>query len=248
MVSAYAHPSKIPIRHDAPEPKPAEDQVIIDVYSAALNFFDVRMSTLGFADAAELRGSCCKPKENTSTSPLCRLYVPRLIRTRLFHESLTSDAYKVLGAELAGKIAADSPIPAGCPFKPGDRVFGEAQGAYADKVAANWRYLHALPPSITFEQGAGTWSRFYDAERPPSEITPGLQVAWSTSYEGLVGRAELKAGKCVTPSQFVRSVRLKNGCISQANGFSLQHPQVVWGLPLANWPKVIQTSSLKHTR
>ena len=43
MVTEYVHPSKIAVTQDAPEPKPAVDQVIVDVYSAALNFFDVRV-------------------------------------------------------------------------------------------------------------------------------------------------------------------------------------------------------------
>ena len=41
VVKSYAHPSKIPISHDAPEPKPGKDQVVVEVYSAGLNFFDV---------------------------------------------------------------------------------------------------------------------------------------------------------------------------------------------------------------
>ena len=51
VVSEYAHPSKITVRQDAPEPKPAKNQVIVEVYSAALNFFDVRAET-GIANAS----------------------------------------------------------------------------------------------------------------------------------------------------------------------------------------------------
>ncbi len=40
----------------------------------------------------------------------------------------------VAGAEFAGRIAKNSPIPKGCPYRPGDRVFGATQGAFADKV------------------------------------------------------------------------------------------------------------------
>ena len=61
----------------------------------------------------------------------------------------------VLGSELAGRIAADSPIPDGCPFRPGDRVFGAAQGAFAEKVAVNWQALVSLPDNMTYDQGAG---------------------------------------------------------------------------------------------
>jgi NADPH:quinone reductase len=57
--------------------------------------------------------------------------------------------------ELAGKIADNSPIPEGCPFKPGQRVFGSAQGSYADRVCANWAALAPLPANMTFDQGAG---------------------------------------------------------------------------------------------
>jgi NADPH:quinone reductase len=43
VVSEYAHPSKIPLTHNAPEPvlKPGSDDLLIDVHSAGLNFFDV---------------------------------------------------------------------------------------------------------------------------------------------------------------------------------------------------------------
>ena len=64
-------------------------------------------------------------------------------------------AAQVLGTELAGRIAHDSPLPPGCPFKHGDRVFGAAQGAYGEKVAARWQQLSALPDNMTFDQGAG---------------------------------------------------------------------------------------------
>ena len=44
VVSEYAHPSKIHLTHNAPEPvlKPGSDDLLIDVHSAGLNFFDVR--------------------------------------------------------------------------------------------------------------------------------------------------------------------------------------------------------------
>lgn len=48
LVSDYAHPSKIQLTHDAPEPilAPGSDNLLIDVYSAGLNFFDVRFMLL----------------------------------------------------------------------------------------------------------------------------------------------------------------------------------------------------------
>ena len=45
VVSEYAHPSKIQLTHNAPEPvwKPGSDDILIDIHSAGLNFFDVRI-------------------------------------------------------------------------------------------------------------------------------------------------------------------------------------------------------------
>ena len=42
VVTEYAHPSKIPITQNAPEPKVGPGQVLVEVYSAGLNYFDVR--------------------------------------------------------------------------------------------------------------------------------------------------------------------------------------------------------------
>ncbi|KAF8234013.1 alcohol dehydrogenase [Tricholoma matsutake] len=141
VVSEYLHPSKISVSYGVPEPKAAEGQILVDVYSAGLNFFDI-LQTQGKYQI--------KP-------PLPF----------------------VLGTEFAGRISKDSPIPKGCPFKPGDRVFGAEQGTYADKVAVNPRQMLHLPDSMTYDQGAG------------------LFITWPTSYEGLVGRAELKPGEWV---------------------------------------------------
>ncbi len=44
VVTDYAHPAKIniPISQNAPEPKAGPGQVLVDDYSAGLNYFDVR--------------------------------------------------------------------------------------------------------------------------------------------------------------------------------------------------------------
>jgi NADPH:quinone reductase-like Zn-dependent oxidoreductase len=62
----------------------------------------------------------------------------------------------VLGSEFAGRIAAGSPIPAGCPFKAGDRVFGSGQGAFGARVAARWPLLLRIPDVLDYDQAAGT--------------------------------------------------------------------------------------------
>ncbi|KAI0768415.1 alcohol dehydrogenase [Irpex lacteus] len=141
IINEYAHPSKIPVQQDVAEPVSSKNQVIVEVYSAGMNFFDILQAQGKY--------------QNQPPFPF------------------------ILGTELAGKIAANSPIPKGCPFKPGDRVFGAGQGAYAERVAIDWKSLQPLPANMTYDQGAG------------------LQVTWPTSYEALVGRAELKPGEWV---------------------------------------------------
>ncbi|CAE6430394.1 unnamed protein product [Rhizoctonia solani] len=139
VIDHYAHPSKQLVTDQAPEPKPAADEVLVEVHTAALNFFDILQAQGKY--------------QNQPPFPF------------------------VLGAEFAGTISASSPIPKDCPFKPGDRVFGSAQGSYAERVAAKWHSLHPIPNGFSFEQAAG------------------LFVTWPTSYEALVGRAQLQSGE-----------------------------------------------------
>ncbi|KAF8658325.1 hypothetical protein AX16_002093 [Volvariella volvacea WC 439] len=141
VVKELAHPSKITVSSDAPEPRVGQDQVLVEIYSAGLNFFDI-------------------------------------LRAQGKHQYKPPLPF-VLGTEFAGKIATNSPIPKGCPYKPGDRVFGAAQGAFAERIAVAWKDLLPLPKGLTYDQGAG------------------LYVTWPTSYEALVGRGELKEGDWV---------------------------------------------------
>ncbi|KAG8767924.1 hypothetical protein FRC15_005380 [Serendipita sp. 397] len=138
-IKEYAHPSKIQLSTNETEPVAAEGQVLVDVYSAGLNYFDILQAQGKY--------------QNQPPFPF------------------------VLGAELAGRISQDSPIPVGCPYKRGDRVFGAGQGSYADKVACSWQQLLPVPKNLSFRQASG------------------LFVTWPTSYEALTGRAQLKAGE-----------------------------------------------------
>ncbi|KAG9006365.1 hypothetical protein FRB94_000829 [Tulasnella sp. JGI-2019a] len=85
----------------------------------------------------------------------------------------------VPGSEFAGKISKGSPIPKGCPFKVGDAVFGASQGACGEKLVCDWKVLQKIPPGMSYEEAAS------------------LYVTWPTSYEALVGRANLQAGEWV---------------------------------------------------
>ncbi|KAJ7783214.1 alcohol dehydrogenase [Mycena metata] len=141
VVHQNAHPSKIALTTDWPVPKLGDKQIMVDVYSAGLNFFDI-------------------------------------LQAQGKHQSKPPLPF-TLGSEFAGKVSHGFPLPAGCPFKPGDRVFGAALGSYAEKVAADVDSVMPLPDSLTFDQGAG------------------LFVTWPTSYEALVGRAQLQRGEFV---------------------------------------------------
>uniref|UniRef100_A0A0W0FGU0 Putative alcohol dehydrogenase n=1 Tax=Moniliophthora roreri TaxID=221103 RepID=A0A0W0FGU0_MONRR len=141
VVSKLDRYSNIPLSYDAPEPQVGPNQVLVEIYSAALNFFET-LQTQG-------------KYQNKPPLPF------------------------VLGCEFAGRISQNSPIPEGCPFKRGDRVFGAGQGAYADRMSVDVDSLLPLPDTLSYDEGAG------------------LYITWPTSYEGLVGRAEMKPGEWV---------------------------------------------------
>lgn len=86
----------------------------------------------------------------------------------------------VLGSEFAGVISASSPIPEGCDWIPGKtRVFGMANGCYAEQASADWNNLRKIPDGISFEQACG------------------LFVTWPTSYAALKFRANVQPGEWV---------------------------------------------------
>ncbi|KAF8503081.1 alcohol dehydrogenase [Gautieria morchelliformis] len=162
QVTKHAHPSKLQITLDAPEPTPGPKDVVVQVYSAGLNFFDILQAQGKY--------------QNQPPFPF------------------------TLGAELAGRIAPTSPIPAGCPFKPGDRVFGSTQGAYAERAAVDYTRLLPVPRGMSFAQAAG------------------LYVTYPTSYEALVGRAQVRRGEWVLVHAAAGGVGLAAVQIAKALG------------------------------
>jgi len=85
----------------------------------------------------------------------------------------------ILGHEFSGRVSRNSPIPLGCPFKPGDKVFGSGQGTFAEQVAADVAICHPIPAGMSYDQAAG------------------LSATWPTSYEALTGRGNMKPGDWV---------------------------------------------------
>lgn len=64
VISKYAHPRDISLTLDAREPRPGSGEVLIDVYSAGLNFFDVSTSVHASTHDLNLSLRFYKPRAN----------------------------------------------------------------------------------------------------------------------------------------------------------------------------------------
>lgn len=82
----------------------------------------------------------------------------------------------ILGSEFAGVV---SYAPRASKFRSGDRVFGGAQGAFAENVVVSESNLYKIPTSWTFQDAAG------------------LAATAPVSYGALISRACLKKGEYV---------------------------------------------------
>ncbi|GAA5900906.1 hypothetical protein JCM6882_005974 [Rhodosporidiobolus microsporus] len=148
---------------DCPEPEVKEDEVLVDVHYAGLNFFDLLQ-----------------------------------IEGRYQHKPPFP---YVAGAEFAGVVSKTSPIPKGCDFIPGvTRVFGAGQGAYAEKIAVDFRKILPVPSNMGLDEAAG------------------LYVTYPTSYAGLVNRAQVQKGEWVLVHAAAGGVGLAAVQIARALG------------------------------
>ncbi|KAG8895318.1 hypothetical protein FRB99_000634, partial [Tulasnella sp. 403] len=147
-VMTYIKPSELKLQSGIPEPVPkAADEVVVEVYSAGLNYFDI----------LQVQGKY----QNQPPFP----WVP--------------------GTEFAGVIPPGTSLPPDCPFRVGDRVFGAAQGACGERLVCSWTALQKIPDGMTFDEVG--WDM----------LAASLTVTWPTSYEALVGRAQVKPGEWV---------------------------------------------------
>ncbi|KAJ7647302.1 hypothetical protein FB45DRAFT_1100393 [Roridomyces roridus] len=164
VVHRFDHPSQISVTAHWPEPALGKNQIMIDVYSASLNFFDI----------LQAQG----------------LY------------QVKRDLPFTLGSEFSGKVSHGFTLPPGCPFKPGDRVFGGGMmpGSFAERIAIDVAQVLPLPDNLTFDQGAG------------------LYITWPTSYQSLVGRAKLQAGEWILVTAAAGGVGLTSVQIAKALG------------------------------
>jgi NADPH:quinone reductase-like Zn-dependent oxidoreductase len=92
-------------------------------------------------------------------------------------EAVGAPKYRLRGVDLAGQVTAVGKNVTR--FKPGDEVFGGADGSFAEFTVTTEKRLAAKPAGITFEQAAT------------------LNIAGLTALQGLRDRARLGAGQRV---------------------------------------------------
>jgi len=142
--------------------------------------------TYGSADVLELRdidrpalsdGGVLVRIRAASANPLDWHFmrgVPYLMRAQ---SGLRSPKRTILGNDLAGEVEA---VGVGVArFRPGDHVFGDATGSYAEYVCAPEGILEHKPANLSFEQAAA------------------VPVAAVTALQGLRDKAQLLAGQSV---------------------------------------------------
>lgn len=101
--------------------------------------------------------------------------LPYLVRIMGF--GFRKPAQRVPGMDVAGRV--ESVGPAVTRFKPGDRVFGEITGAYAEYACAPETKLGAMPSNLTYEQAAG------------------LAISGRAALRAVRDMGEVKRGQCV---------------------------------------------------
>jgi len=101
----------------------------------------------------------------------------------------------ILGLECGGTIAK---LGAGVTkFKVGDRVMARTRGSHATKVLADARKTHALPPNMSFEEGAAVpvgWHTAWHALVTVANVQPGQRVLIE-AVASSVGSAALQIAK-----------------------------------------------------
>ena len=103
--------------------------------------------------------------------------------------------------EFAGTVISTPTAARGSPkFRPGDRVFGASQGAYATHILAAESTLFPVPEGWSFEDAAG------------------LFVTAPTSYGGLVTRAKVQKGEWVLVHAAAGGVGLAAVQVAKAMG------------------------------
>jgi len=103
----------------------------------------------------------------------------------------------ISGFEFSGIVSA---VNGKSPYSVGDRVFGGAQGAYAEQIAVNSNEVILVPEGMSFAEASG------------------LFVTYPTSYAALVYRANVQAGETVLVHAAAGGVGLAACQIAKALG------------------------------
>lgn len=120
----YGAPDVLQLR-EVDQPVPADDQVLVRVHAASVNARDWHL----------MRGDP---------------YVARLMAPSVL--GLRAPKLRVRGTDFAGRVEA---VGRGVTrFRPGDEVFGEVDGAFAEYVCAPDDVVEPKPANLTFEQAA----------------------------------------------------------------------------------------------
>ena len=96
---------------------------------------------------------------------------------RLIGYGLLKPKRKILGADVAGRVEAVGKDVKR--FQPGDEVFGNQLGSFAEYVSARENALVLKPPNISFEEAAA------------------VPVAAGTALQGLRNKGQIRAGQQV---------------------------------------------------
>ncbi|RPB20813.1 NAD(P)-binding protein [Terfezia boudieri ATCC MYA-4762] len=104
------------------------------------------------------------------------------------------------GAEFSGTAAATPTDHSDTRFQPGDRVFGAAQGAYAELISCPGASLLPVPNGWSFEDAAG------------------MYVTAPTSYAALVTRAKILPGEWILVHAAAGGVGLSAIQVAKAKG------------------------------
>lgn len=113
------------------------------------------------------------------------------------HGLARAGSAKPAGLEAAGEIVAAGAEVRG--FKPGDRVMGRCAGAFSELAVMDEREAIAMPPSLTFTQGAAIPLAFlvaHDMLVTQGHLRPGQWLLVAGVSSG-VGVASLQAAKAL---------------------------------------------------
>ncbi len=126
VYTEYGPPDDVLELKEVEKPTPSDDEILIQVHAASVNY----------SEWAFVRGK------------------PFLVR--LMYTGLRKPKYKILGADVAGRVEAVGINVK--QFQPGDSVFGELGlfgfGAFAEYVTVPGKAIVLKPANISFEEAA----------------------------------------------------------------------------------------------